>query len=464
MIQKTNYKILIVFFTLTTCFIMPTNGQFWKKLKKKAKEKISNAEDKLIDKLDKKTDKKIDDTIDGKKGDDKKTAKSYGSASISHSILYGSTSITSLTKTKINKEGAKVKFIGYWDTFGVDVHDGYILRLKNVEDINFLQNKTFKIPEEASLRLDYDALVKGSYNFDSKIRAPQQELEFTSGTVTVTFNKDKNVILMFSGQGKINNHNIKKKDGDYSLKGNTPATLSGTISTTSPEYTITKERKEKKKNTIDEISEDEKMNMLRKMSPTVNIPSTFSFNKTIEVKMTDEKGDSQTVEFLTGSYPDIYALAVAPKEMQGQEMLIVNTPKSSSMFMNMGGMKIKKITSLEQMGSQYNMVENLPEDRDFKYKKTGKTKTIIGYLCEEVKVEYDYTNSKGSASFWLSKDFPIQNKAIPMLGMRMNNPNFSGFVLEMNTTQNGKKFTIEVTNVSDKNVSINTNEYKKMGF
>ena len=441
-----------------------TNAQFWKKIQKKLEKKVEA-------KIDKETDKAIDGALDGKKKGDKTeakkddTSKSYGSASISHSTLYGITSINSLTKTKVNKQGKEIKIIGYWDTFGVDVHDGYIIKLKNVNNIDNLQNKTFKIPEEASLRLDYDALVKGKYNFDQKIRAGQQEVEFTSGSVTVTFNKDNNVMLSFSGNSLINNHENPNKDTN-TLKGNIPATLTGMISTTSPEYTITKEFKkaEKRKQVTDEEEKAFAKNMLENISPTVNIPSTFNFNKSIEIKITDDRGDSQNLEFLTGSYPDIYGMSVAPKEMQGQEMLVVNTPKASTMFMNMAGMKIKKSTSLEQMGSQYNMEDKIPEDGDYSYKKTGNTKTIIGYLCEEVRVDYDYTNSKGSASFWLSKDFPIQNKAIPMLGMKMNNPNFSGFVLEMSTIQNGNKFTIEVTDVSDKNVSINTNEYKKMGF
>jgi hypothetical protein len=451
--------LLFSFFIIGIC--PSSNAQFWNKIKNKVKQKVEN-------KIEKEADKKIDSILNGKKKTKPKEVKkdsyeSFGSASINHSILYGTTSINSLTKTKVNKQGKEVKIIGYWDTFGVDVHDGYIIMLKNVDDINNLQNKTFKIPEEASVRLDYDALVKGQYNFNQKVRAGQQEVEFTSGSVTITFNKDKNIILSFSGNSLINNHKNPNKDVN-TLKGNIPVTLTGMINTTSPEYTITRERKEKQKNNVDAISNDKKIEMFKKMSPTINIPSTFSFDKRIEVKMTDHRGDAQTIDFLTGNYPDIYGMSVATKEMKGQEMLIVNTPKSTTMFMNMPGMKIKKTMSLEQMGNQYNMSDKLPEDGDFSYKKTGNTKTIIGYLCEEVKVEYEYTNQKGSTSFWLSKNFPIQNKAIPMLGMKMNNPNFSGFVLEMNTIQNGKKFTIEVVNISNKKVEINTNEYKKMGF
>lgn len=466
MIQNINFKTIGTFLILSICFIAPTNAQFWKKLKQKAQEKISKAEDKLIDNLDKKTDKKIDETIDGKKEEDKTVDKSFGTASISHSILYGKTNISSLTTSKVNKQGKNIEIIGYWDTFGVDVHDGYILRLKNVDDINTLQNKTFKIPEEASLRLDYDALVKGSYNFDAKIRAPQQELEFTSGTVTVTFNKDENVMISFSGSGKINNHNIEKKEGDYSMKGNTPATLNGTISTASPEYTITKEFKQKeKKESNTDLTESDKTYLKEKLSPTVNIPSSFSFDKNIELEFTNDTGDSYPMEFLLGKYPDIWGMSVASKEMQGQgKVIMVMTPTSSTAFMDVAGMKMKKTTSLEQMGDQYNMTDKLPEDGDFEYKKTGNTKTILGYTCEEYRVDYDYTNSKGSSVFWVSKEFPIQNKELPMLGMKMNNPYFNGFVLELNTNHNGQNYSIKVIKMVDKDISINTSEYKKMGF
>ena len=51
-----------------------------------------------------------------------------------------------------------------------------------------------------------------------------------------------------------------------------------------------------------------------------------------------------------------------------------------------------------------------------------------------------------------------------MLGMNMNNPNFSGFVLELNSTYQGKKTTIKVSGVSNISTTINTNEFRKMGF
>ena len=95
---------------------------------------------------------------------------------------------------------------------------------------------------------------------------------------------------------------------------------------------------------------------------------------------------------------------------------------------------------------------------------SGKTKTILGYQCEEYKVDYNYTNANGSMSFWISKDFPIQNKELPMLGMKMNNPYFDGFVLELTSVHQGKSMTMKVTDVSNQSLTIKPSEYRKAGF
>ncbi|SDR92429.1 protein of unknown function [Polaribacter sp. KT25b] len=463
MILKTNLKILITFFVLSAGFTTPVNGQLWKKLKKKVQTKI---EQNIEKKVDKETDKVIDKTLEGKKEKEDITQtsnidnsiKSYGTASINHSTLYGTFRVDDVTKTKVNKEGEKVSIIGYWRTSDVDVFDGYKLIINKVENIDNLKNKTFKIPEEATLKLAYNALLQGTYSYERDEVRAHQNMNVINGTVSVTFNKDKNFAINFSGNVKL--HDYKNTN---SLEQNIPSILKGTVTTTSPEYTITKPTKVKKSNTND-FSDEEKTQRFKEALPTVDIPSTFNFNKRIEVKMTDERGETQNLSFLIGSYPDIYGISVKTKEMQGQEMLVVNTPKSSTIFMSMAGMKIKKTTSLEQIGSQIGVEDKLPEDGDFDYRKTGETKMIIGYLCEEFKVDYEYTNQIGSTSFWVSKDFPIQNKSLPMLGMKMNNPNLSGFVLEINTTNKDENFKMEIVNISDKSVKINTNEYKKMGF
>ncbi|WP_146106936.1 hypothetical protein [Polaribacter porphyrae] len=450
-------------FLLCVCLIglsNSTNAQFWKKLKKKLEKKV---EQKVEEKIDKETDKVIDSTLNGKKKKVKKDnrLKSYGSASISHSALYGMFSVNDLGQTGVEKQGDKVSITGFWRTSDADVFDGYILKIKNVDDINALQNKTFKIPEEATLKLSYNALVKGKYEYRrGQVHAPQ-DIQVKSGTATVTFNKDQNVSVNFSANVKLSDYNKSEL-----AENDTPATINGMITTTSPKYTITKEFKQiERKEQNNDLTEADKTYIKSKLSPTINIPSSFTFNKSIELEFTDNRGETFPMEFLLGKYPDIYGISVASKEMGAEgKVVMVMTPKSSTAFMDVAGMKMKRSSSLEQMGSQFNMTDKLPQDGDFDYKKTGNTKNILGYICHEYRVDYNYSNSKGNSIFWVSKDFPIQNKQLPMLGMKMNNPYFSGFVLELNSTHQGENYTIKVTKVSDKSMTINTSEYRKMGF
>lgn len=403
-------------------------AQFWKKIQKKLEKKV---EQKVEQKIDKETDKLLDST------------------------LYG--------KRKRNDEGKPTSNVPKFTS------DTGILLLYN----HGYEYKTKDISISVYGKFDKTNLSKSikSYNSD-RVIAPVDALP--AGYVLA--NNDDGYLNPKEGQVQI--HHADSTKIVYSLKGtwntfegNKPVNgsyVSLSVADIVDKRNTTKERSIKKdKNTNESISNStsNKTTTSVTTSPTVNIPSSFSFNKNISVEVTTDRGEKQTIDFLIGNYPDIYGISVASKEMQGQgKVVMVMTPKSSTAFMDVAGMKMKKTTSLDQMGDQFNVSDQLPEDGDFEYKKTGNTKTILGYNCDEYKVDYKYANDEGSASFWVSRDFPIQNKALPMLGMSMNNPNFNGFVLELNSTHQGRTTTMKVTDVSNINTTINSNEFRNMGF
>ena len=403
-------------------------AQFWKKIQKKLEKKV---EQKVEQKIDKETDKLLDST------------------------LYG--------KRKRNDEGKPTSNVPKFTS------DTGILLLYN----HGYEYKTKDISISVYGKFDKTNLSKSikSYNSD-RVIAPVDALP--AGYVLA--NNDDGYLNPKEGQVQI--HHADSTKIVYSLKGtwntfegNKPVNgsyVSLSVADIVDKRNTTKERSIKKdKNTNESISNStsNKTTTSVTTSPTVNIPSSFSFNKNISVEVTTGRGEKQTIDFLIGNYPDIYGISVASKEMQGQgKVVMVMTPKSSTAFMDVAGMKMKKTTSLDQMGDQFNVSDQLPEDGDFEYKKTGNTKTILGYNCDEYKVDYKYANDEGSASFWVSRDFPIQNKALPMLGMSMNNPNFNGFVLELNSTHQGRTTTMKVTDVSNINTTINSNEFSNMGF
>lgn len=441
-----------------------TNAQLWKKLKQKAQEKIQKAEDKLVNGID----KTIDKTIDGKTKKNKtnkeivnnKKEKDYGDATINHSNTYGSLKIEHVTQTNVEKKGSEFTISGHWWSSGVDVYDGYKIIIKNTSKQQLMSGKTFQIPNESSFYIGYDPLLGDRENRKEKWKGSVKN-EIESGTVKVQYVEGLSIQISFNVNGTLENYIENGNDGYYDKK---PITINGTLTTEDPSFTITRETKVSNNNTSkNDISDDEIRKLYESASPTVNIPDSYSFNKTISIEITDNRGEKMPLEFLLGDYPDIYGMSVNPKEMGGQgNVYVVMTPKSTTMFMDMGMMKIRKSTSLEQLGNANNFSDKLPEDGDFEYKKTGRTKSILGYNCEEYKVDYEYTNEKGSASFWVSKDFPVQNKELPMLGMKMNNPYFTGFVLEMNSTHKGENWTMKIVNVQDKNITINKNDYRKM--
>lgn len=405
-----------------------TKAQFWKKIQKKLEKKV---EQKVEQKIDKEADKLIDST------------------------LYG--------KRKRNNEGKPTSNVPKFTS------DTGILLLYN----HGYEYKTKDISISVYGKFDETNLSKSVKTYKSdRVIAPVDALP--AGYVLA--NNDDGYLNSKEGQVQI--HMADSTKIVYSLKGTwntfegdkpvSASFVSLSIADIVDKRNKIKERskkKDKKTNTPVVNNTSNNTTISGTTSPTVNTPSTFSFNKNVSVEVTTDRGEKQTIDFLIGSYPDIYGISVAAKEMQGQgKVVMVMTPKSSTAFMDVAGMKMKRTTSLDQIGNQLNVSDQLPEDGDFEYQKTGNTKTILGYNCEEYKVDYKYANDEGSASFWVSKDFPIQNKALPMLGMSMNNPNFSGFVLELNSTHQGKTTTMRVTDISNIDTTINTNEFRKMGF
>lgn len=469
--NKTTTSLVFLFFLIG--INTSTQAQFWKKLTKKVQKKI---EQKVEKKIDKETDKTIDNALEGNKEKTEtakkktqqqnttiKNFKSKGIASINHSNEFGMVNINKIDNVTVTKQGNTYRIYGNWITTGIDVFDGFSIELKNVENTKQLNSKTFKIPEEATLHLGYESQPKGSYEGESSGKGQSYDLK--SGSISVNFQKDKNFSFNFNGNADLTVGYRKVKNQDYEEPIKQNAQVSGNGNINNPIFKIEKSFNTSNKTKNKEISDAEIEKMMQKASPTVNIPSSFSFNKNIELEITDNAGKKFPIEFLLGKYPDIYGMLVATKEMKGQgNVTMVITPKSSTMFMNIAGMKMKKTTSLDQIGQQFKGSQNIPDASDYSYKKTGTTKTILGYTCHEYKVTYNHEGNKGTSSLWISKKFPIQNKELPMLGMKMNNPHFSGFVLEINSIYQGENYNIKVTNISNKNVTINTKDYRNMGF
>ena len=195
----------------------------------------------------------------------------------------------------------------------------------------------------------------------------------------------------------------------------------------------------------------------KKSKQKSNSSNSYAFNQSITLEMQTEGSEKAQLDFLFDSKnPEIICMKLNNDgDDSGGKVYAVITPTSSTMFMDMPGMKIKKKVSQEELG-QLDYSDKMPQHDDLK--KTGNTKTIIGYTCHE----YSYENEDGKVHVWVAKNFPIKQKFVPILGMKKEGP-FEGFVLELQYKASNESGSIKIIKVDmNANVKIDANTYTSM--
>ncbi|MEE9408385.1 MAG: DUF4412 domain-containing protein [Polaribacter sp.] len=380
------------------------NAQFWKKIKKKVQDKI---EQKVEEKIDKETDKVIDKTLDGKKKTEKKESKIKQS--------------TELPKFTGGSGILKLNNYGYQyitKDIGISVYGKF-----TKENIS----NSIKTYNEDRVIKPVDAYPEGyalAFNGSGFLNP-------TGGQIII-HHADSNKIV-FSLKGTWNTIG-----GDKPING---SYISLNVSS------------------IEDNRVDNNNSIFNKNTVTVSIPDTFSFTSSLEMQMTSNGGNSANMEFLLGNYSDIYAMSISSKEM-GENANVYNviTPKSITMFISAAGMKMKKTVPQEKYSQAdfSDKVPNNPED----LKKTGASKSILGYTC----YEYKYEKEGNYFTVWATKNFPMQGANISMLGMHEGGV-IDGFVLELNWKSGNETASMKAVKYNKyKNITINTTEYKSMGF
>ena len=110
-------------------------------------------------------------------------------------------------------------------------------------------------------------------------------------------------------------------------------------------------------------------------------------------------------------------------------------------------------------------VEEYEEDVEFyrdDIQKTGRTKRILGYRCEE----YEFSNEEDEGSFWVTKD--VDWKSQDAFGTIFRSAMFSygifnGFLMESEShdKETGEISRMQVTEINDKaNVTFSPNDYQ----
>lgn len=211
------------------------------------------------------------------------------------------------------------------------------------------------------------------------------------------------------------------------------------------------------------------------------VSETYKFDSEIVMEMKQYKGEEVTndsrIRFYASS-GDKNMGYIMDINTHGQSMSaqVVMDAKANTMttLVNQGGMKMAMQYDLSKGNSMAGMggkaAEDAPTDKIAKaeVKKTGRSKTILGYKCDE----YEIVSEESYGLAWVAPDMPFPSfyesfSKIPGAGSKMNSDMPKGFPMLIESWPDGKgtdqKYVIEVVEVNkDKGTTISTEGYQVM--
>ncbi len=213
-----------------------------------------------------------------------------------------------------------------------------------------------------------------------------------------------------------------------------------------------------------------------------NAESVYKFNNEIVMEMKDFTGSTlkstSNIKFYASTkHANLgYVMDISTHgQSMVAQMVQDNEANTMTILINQGGMKMAMQYGLEKMGDMAAMMGGMAAENDkgaakaeAEVKKTGNTKKIQGYACEE----YEIKSDKSYSTMWVTNDLKMPSFFDSFSKMKGMGKDFdtdmpTGFPMLITSWPNGKdsdkKTVIEVTDVNkDKALSISTEGYQIM--
>jgi hypothetical protein len=206
----------------------------------------------------------------------------------------------------------------------------------------------------------------------------------------------------------------------------------------------------------------------------------FSQDVLMEMESFDKKGKSSGVNnmrMLFNNNGDYFGSEIIVNDDKGNTSSMgfsIFDWKNNQMIslIDNGGMKIGMVIDMKAAANSISDANTETDSaKETSFKKTGKTKTILGYLCEEYLAENEETLSE----VWIANDVKInmgnafqyisENQKSKKNKMSYPNDAPEGFMMEMVSTnkKNNEKTRMTVVELNEnKNTTVNTSSYKFM--
>ncbi|MCA1761978.1 MAG: DUF4412 domain-containing protein [Flavobacteriales bacterium] len=247
-----------------------------------------------------------------------------------------------------------------------------------------------------------------------------------------------------------------------------------------------KKKKKKNKDNSDEgeakerspKSEDPEMSSFMNMMGSKTIDKTYDFNQrvSIETQVIDKKGNSEdsynSTMYLSSEHPHIgMNMEKGMEGAESLEMMIFDfDDKQMLMMMNTQGQKMGFSMSTENLEED----ESAQDVSEMKITKTGNSKTISGYSCDEYLIEGEDLKDGESQTAWITQDAEVNwieswseamsaNKKAEMNQKLPENYPDGAVIQTEYEEKSGKRYVMTVTNIdTDHNKSVSTSGYKFM--
>ena len=462
----TNFKSLLsILFLLSFC--TTSEAQFLKRLGQKIERKLER-------KVEQKVDEEIDEAIDGEKkststststSDSKSTTttKSSGIVNIRHSATYGTVTIEELSTPLVERNDDGYRITVNWRSHEVDVFDGLALTIKTDQNLRHdeagTQNRfTFKVPEEAQLTLGYDPefphAKQGKDDFKRGISDEYQNYDLLKGEVAIDVLDAENIQVSFSGDMKLRKV-IRESKGseDYSESFYT-ASITGALDAVGLKFI---DNVSGKSTSSEETGVVTSWDDMAPASGSANPPGIyqFTFQTDVQVIIPDED-QPYKFSYLLNPEADYIAILANLSDYDaemGGESIIVMDGDDSHIFVETSGMKMLMSQNMMQGQAAQNPQEQMANYDYTKFKKTGRTKTVLGAKC----YEYEMKDDEVQMNMWVAPDVNLPNWFV-------RDPEIiDGHIMESVVVTKDGKMTSTITAIHD-NISrtINPKEYKKM--
>ena len=217
-------------------------------------------------------------------------------------------------------------------------------------------------------------------------------------------------------------------------------------------------------------------------SSDLPMEAIYVFNTSVTYQMEfSSKDNSSIVDYgmwfsENENYMGTQVKNIRSKEKNQQDMpasmLSVIDEKNQTMIIFMEDQKMAQVLSMEKI-KEISVEENEEENTNTDFeglKKTGKTKKILGYTCEE----FVAVNDENNFSIWITDELELFQKSMfysineSLGGNTFRNipKDAEGFMMEMHFENlvNGEKGKMIVTEINKQSKSINTSEYQYMNL